>query len=98
MDNRVVVTGYGAITPLGTNIEDTWQQLIAGSSGIGYITLFDTTNFGVKIAAEAKDFKPLDYLDPNTARYSDRFSQFAAAASLQATEKARLTIDDSNIS
>jgi 3-oxoacyl-[acyl-carrier-protein] synthase II len=78
MDNRVVVTGYGAITPLGTNIEDTWQQLISGSSGIDYITLFDATNFGVKIAAEAKGFNPLDYLDPNTARYSDRFSQFAA--------------------
>ncbi len=96
MDNRVVVTGYGAVTPLGPNIEDTWQRLIAGSSGVGYITLFDTTNFGVKIAAEAKDFNPLDYLDPNTARYSDRFSQFAAAASLQAIEKAKLTIDDKN--
>ena len=45
MDNRVVVTGYGAVTPLGSNIEDTWQRLIAGSSGIGYITLFDAANF-----------------------------------------------------
>jgi 3-oxoacyl-[acyl-carrier-protein] synthase II len=96
MDNRVVVTGYGAVTPLGPNMEDTWQRLIAGSSGIDYITLFDTANFNVKIAAEAKDFKPLNYLDPNTARYSDRFSQFAAAASLQAIEKAKLTIDDTN--
>jgi 3-oxoacyl-[acyl-carrier-protein] synthase II len=96
MDNRVVVTGYGAVTPLGPNIEDTWQRLIAGSSGIDYITLFDTANFNVKIAAEAKDFNPLDYLGPNTARYSDRFSQFAAAASLQAIEKAKLTIDDTN--
>lgn len=96
MDNRVVVTGYGAITPLGPNIEDTWQRLIAGNSGVGYITLFDTTNFVVKIAAEVKDFNPLDYLDPNTARYSDRFSQFAAAASLQAIDKAKLTIDDTN--
>ncbi len=96
MDNRVVVTGYGAITPLGPNIEDTWQRLIAGSSGVGYITLFDTTNFGVKIAAEVKDFNPVDYLDPTTARYTDRFSQFAAAASLQAIEKAKLTIDDKN--
>lgn len=96
MDNRVVVTGYGAITPLGPNIEDTWQRLIAGSSGVGYITLFDTTNFGVKIAAEVRDFNPLDYLDPTTARYTDRFSQFAAAASLQAIEKAKLTIDDTN--
>jgi len=96
MDNRVVVTGYGAITPLGPNIKDTWQRLISGSSGVGYITLFDTTNFGVKIAAEVKDFNPVDYLDPTTARYTDRFSQFAAAASLQAIEKAKLTIDDKN--
>jgi beta-ketoacyl-acyl-carrier-protein synthase II len=96
MDNRVVVTGYGAVTPLGSNIEDSWQRLIAGSSGIDYITLFDAANFSVKIAAEAKNFNPLDYLDPNTARYSDRFSQFAATASLQAIEKARLTIDDAN--
>jgi len=96
MDNRVVVTGYGAVTPLGSNIEDTWQRLIAGSSGIDYITLFDAANFSAKIAAEAKNFNPLDYLDPNTARYLDRFSQFAAAASLQAIEKASLTIDDTN--
>jgi beta-ketoacyl-acyl-carrier-protein synthase II len=96
MHNRVVVTGYGAVTPLGPNIEDTWQRLIAGSSGIDYITLFDAANFGVRIAAEAKDFNPLDYLDPNTARYSDRFSQFAAAASLQAIEKAKLIIDETN--
>ncbi len=96
MDNRVVVTGYGAITPLGLSVEGTWQGLIAGKSGIGYITLFDATNFNVKIAAEVKDFDPLDYLDPTTARYTDRFSQFAAAASLQAIEKAKLSIDDKN--
>jgi 3-oxoacyl-[acyl-carrier-protein] synthase II len=96
MHNRVVVTGYGAVTPLGPNIEDTWQRLIAGNSGIDYITLFDAANFGVRIAAEARDFNPLDHLDPNTARYSDRFSQFAAAASLQAIEKAKLIIDETN--
>ena len=96
MFNRVVVTGYGAITPLGSKIEDVWQGLIAGKSGIDYITLFDTTNFSVKIAAEAKDFNPLDYLDPTTARYTDRFAQFAVAASLQAVENAKLKIDDTN--
>lgn len=96
MHNRVVVAGYGAITPLGSSVEDTWQGLIAGKSGIDYITLFDTHNLNVKIAAEVKDFNPVDYLDPTTARYTDRFAQFAIAASLQAIEKARLKIDDKN--
>lgn len=96
MNNRVVITGYGAITPLGTDIESTWQNLIAGNSGIDYITLFDATDFNVKIAAEVKDFDPLKYLDPSTAKYTDRFTHFAIAATLQAIEKARLKIDDNN--
>ncbi len=96
MDNRVVITGYGAVTPLGADIESTWQNLIGGNSGINYITLFDATNFSVKIAAEVKDFDPLKYLDPSTAKYTDRFTHFAVAATLQAIEKARLKIDDNN--
>lgn len=96
MNNRVVITGYGAITPLGTDIESTWQNLIAGNSGIDYITLFDATDFNVKIAAEVKDFDPLKYLDPSTAKYTDRFTHFAIAATLQAIEKTRLKIDDNN--
>ncbi len=96
MPNRVVVTGYGAITPLGTNIEDTWQGLIHGKSGIDYISLFDTTDFNVKIAAEANDFDPLDYLDPTTAKYTDRFTQFAVASGLQAIKHTGLKIDDTN--
>lgn len=96
MPNRVVITGYGAVTPLGSTVEDTWQGLIAGKSGIGYISLFDTANFNVKIAAEVKNFNPLSYLDPTTAKYTDRFTQFAVAASLQAIEHAKLKIDDSN--
>lgn len=96
MNNRVVITGYGAITPLGTDIESTWQNLIAGNSGIDYITLFDATDFNVKIAAEVKGFDPLKYLDPSTAKYTDRFTHFAVAATLQAIEKARLKIDDNN--
>ena len=95
MLNRVVVTGYGAITPLGLNVEDTWRNLLAGVSGVGYISLFDATDFKVKIAAEVKDFNPVDYFDPATARHTDRFAQFALAASLQAIEAARLKIDDS---
>ncbi|HIE17256.1 MAG TPA: beta-ketoacyl-[acyl-carrier-protein] synthase II [Dehalococcoidia bacterium] len=96
MPNRVVVTGYGAVTPLGLNIEDTWRNLIAGVSGVDYISLFDTTDFKVKIAAEVRGFNATDYLDPATARRTDRFAQFAIAASLQAMENARLKINDSN--
>ena len=96
MLDRVVVTGYGAVTPLGLNAEDTWRNLIAGVSGVGYISLFDTTDFKVKIGAEVKDFNPIDYIDPTTARHTDRFAQFALAASLQAIQSARLKIDESN--
>jgi 3-oxoacyl-[acyl-carrier-protein] synthase II len=96
MVNRVVITGYGAITPLGLNINDTWQGLIEGKSGIDNISLFDVTDFNVKVAAEVKKFDPVDYIDATTARYTDRFTQFAIGASLQAIEDARLKIDDSN--
>ena len=96
MLDRVVVTGYGAVTPLGLNAEDTWRNLIAGVSGVGYISLFDTTDFKVKIGAEVKDFNPIDYIDPTTARHTDRFAQFALAASLQAIQSAGFKIDESN--
>ena len=58
MDRRVVVTGLGAVTPLGNDVDTLWQNLIAGKNGIGPITLFDPTDFAVKIAAEVKDFDP----------------------------------------
>ncbi len=96
MPNRVVITGYGAVTPLGLTAEDTWQSLIAGKSGIGQISLFDAADFVVKIAAEVKGFNAVSYMDPTTAKYTDRFTQFAIAASLQAIEQAKLKIDDSN--
>jgi len=96
MPNRVVVTGSGAITPLGLNVEDTWRNLIAGASGIGHISIFDATDYKVKIAAEVKNFNPVDYMDATTARYTDRFAQFALASSLQAIESAKLKIDDVN--
>lgn len=96
MPNRVAVTGYGAVSPLGLTMGDTWQGLIDGTSGITPISLFDTADFSVKIAAEVKKFNPLSYMDPTTAKYTDRFTQFAIAASLQAIEHAQLKIDDSN--
>lgn len=96
MSDRVAVTGYGAITPLGHNVEDTWKALIAGTCGIDCISLFDAAGFDVKIAAEVKHFNPVDFMDPVTARYSDRFTQFALAAAFQAIKMARLEINDAN--
>ena len=96
MPDRVVITGYGSITPVGLTVEETWQSLIGGKSGIGTISLFDTTGFDVKVAAEVKGFNAVNYMDANTAKYSDRYTQFAIAASLQAIEQAKLKIDDSN--
>jgi len=94
--DRVVVTGYGVISPLGLNIDDTWRNLVGGVSGVGNISLFDTTDYKVKIAAEVKGFNPVDYMDPATARHTDRFAQFALASCLQAIESASLKIDESN--
>jgi len=96
VNNRVVVTGMGVISPLGLDVPSTWQALVAGRSGIDYITLFDASDFDVKIAAEVKGFDPLQYIDRKQARHTDRFTQFAIAASLEATESARLKIDSSN--
>ena len=89
----MVITGFGAITPIGLTVDDTWENLISGKSGIGSITLFDASNFDVKIAAEVKNFNPLDYLDPTTTKYTDRFTQFAVASTTQAIESSRLKVD-----
>jgi 3-oxoacyl-[acyl-carrier-protein] synthase II len=94
--NRVVVTGYGSISPVGLDVESTWKSLIDGISGIQNISLFDATSFNVKIAAEVKNFDPVKYLDPNVAKYTDRFVQFAMVASMQAIQSAKLVIDSSN--
>jgi 3-oxoacyl-[acyl-carrier-protein] synthase II len=96
MENRVVVTGMGIISPLGLNVSKTWEGLIAGKSGVDYITLFDTDGYDVKIAAEVKGFDPLQYIDRKRLRHTDRFTQFAIAAGLEAAESARLKIDNSN--
>jgi len=81
---RVVVTGLGVISPVGNDIDAFWQSLIIGKCGIGPITAFDTTEYKVKIAAEVKDFDPLQYQEKSDARKQDRFSQFAVAAATQA--------------
>jgi 3-oxoacyl-[acyl-carrier-protein] synthase II len=96
MPDRVVITGYGAVTPVGLTVEQTWQSLVNGIAGINKISLFDANNFIVQIAAEVKDFDPVAFMDPVTAKYSDRFTQFAIASSRQAITMANLTIDDNN--
>jgi 3-oxoacyl-[acyl-carrier-protein] synthase II len=89
---RVVVTGLGLITPLGSTVEKTWDGLIAGRSGIGPITRFDATGLDTTIAGEVRDFDPLDYMDRKEMRRADRFAQFAVAAAGQALKSACLEI------
>ena len=93
---RVVITGMGAITPIGNTLETYWQGLLAGKSGIGPITLFDASKHKCRIAGEVKGFDPLEYLDPKDAKRTDRFAQFAIAASQQALADAGLAITDLN--
>ena len=93
---RVVVTGTGLVTPLGTGTEKTWRNLCAGKSGIGHITRFDTTDFGVKIAAEVKDFNPDDFIEPKLAKHLDPFVQYAIAAAGMAIKESGLILNDAN--
>jgi 3-oxoacyl-[acyl-carrier-protein] synthase II len=92
---RVVVTGMGAITPLGLNVQDTWQALIEGRSGIGRITQFDASAYPTQIAGEVKGFDPGEYMDVREARRMARFSQFAVAGAKMALEDAGLTVHES---
>lgn len=81
---RVVVTGIGAVTPLGNSAADTWEGMKNGKNGIGPITLFDTENFKAKLAAEVRDFDPKEYLEVKEILRTDRYAQFAVAAAKQA--------------
>ncbi len=89
---RVVVTGLGAISPLGPTAESTWEGLVAGRSGVGRITLFDSSEFAVRIAAEVKDFDPIERFGKRRSRHLDRVVQFALAATAEAIEHAKLDI------
>ena len=93
---RVVITGMGAITPLGNNLADYWTGLINGKSGIGLITHFNASRHACRIAGEVRGFDPHDYVDRKEAKRMDRFAQFAVAASLQALQDSRLVIDALN--
>lgn len=96
MSKRIVITGLGAVTPLGIGWKSYWDSLLAGKSGVGRITLFDPERFDVKIAAEVKGFDPGDFMERGEARRMDRFAQFGVAAAKLALEDARLIIDDQN--
>lgn len=89
-DRRVVITGMGVISPLGHTVDEFWQNLLAGQSGVGAITRFDATNFDTKIAAEVKNFNPEAYIDKKEARRMDAFTHYALAAAKLAVEDARL--------
>ena len=90
---RVVVTGMGAITPLGIGVEEFWKGLIEGRSGIDFITLCDASDLSCKIAGEVKNFDPLDFMDKREARRMARFSQLALASARMAVEDAGLSLE-----
>jgi len=94
--NRVVVTGMGILCPLGLDMATTWPNLIAGKSGIDYITLCDPEPLETKFAGEVTGFEPADYISRKDARHMDRFAQLAVAASRQAVEDSRLEINAGN--
>ena len=90
MERRVVITGLGAITPLGNNAEEFWKEIKEGKCGIDEITHFDTTNYKVKLAAEVKGYNPEDYFDRRSAKRLDKFSQYAIVASKEAWNDSKL--------
>ncbi len=96
MAERVVVTGLGAVTPLGNDVESGWAALVAGKSGVDTIRAFDASAFSTQIAAEVKGFDPAAAVGVKEARRMDRFVQLAVAAALEALRDADLTIDGSN--
>lgn len=93
MKKRVVLTGLGAITPIGSGKDAFWSALLAGKSGIGRITRFDPSDFSTQIAGEVKDFEPANYMDKKEAKRMDRFTQFAVAATRMAIEDSGLNLE-----
>ncbi len=93
MSRRVVVTGLGAVTPIGNNVDDFWTSVKAGKIGFDHITKFDTTDYKCHIAAELKDFNPQDFMDRKAAKRMESFSQYAVAAAKQAIDDSGLDIE-----
>ena len=92
-NRRVVITGMGAITPIGNSVEEFWNSIKEGKTGFGPITYFDTADYRCKLAAEVKDFDPAQYMDKKSARRMEQFCQFAVAAAGQAISDAGLTME-----
>ncbi|PAF17696.1 beta-ketoacyl-[acyl-carrier-protein] synthase II [Terribacillus saccharophilus] len=93
---RVVVTGLGAVTPVGNDAATTWQNLLEGKSGVDVLTRVNKDDYPAKVAAEVKDFNPEDYMEKKDAKRMDLFTQYAVAASKMAVEDAKLNITDEN--
>jgi len=96
LERRVVVTGIGLVTPLGIGVKETWSALIAGKSGVGEITRFDTTDYATKIAAEVKGFNAEDFMPKKDAKRMETFIAYAVAATRMAIDDSGLKIDSSN--
>lgn len=96
MNRRVVVTGMGAVTPLGNTVEELWEGLKAGRSGIGPLEILDKTEFASQVAGEVKNFKPDEYVDKKESRKMARFSQYAIVGAVQAMRQAGLNIENTD--
>ena len=96
MEKRVVITGLGAITPIGKDTEESWKKIKEKKCGIDQISLFDTTKYKTSLAAEVKDFDPLDYLETKQAKRLDRSSQFAIVAAREALKNSGITKENTN--
>src|SRR5712691_5446240 len=96
-ERRVVITGMGVVTPLGDDLNVFWQNLLAGKSGIGPVTRFDTTLFDCKIGGEIKNFDPALYMPAKETRRTDRFVQLACAAARKAVADARIELDKQDL-
>ncbi|OZU90634.1 beta-ketoacyl-[acyl-carrier-protein] synthase II [Virgibacillus indicus] len=95
-ERRVVITGLGAVTPVGNDVKTMWASIMEGKSGIDFVTKVNKDDFPAKVAAEVKDFDPTEYMEKKDARKMDPFTQYAVAAAKMAVEDAKLTIDESN--
>src|SRR5699024_3664559 len=95
-ERRVVITGLGAITPVGNDVDTMGESIFAGKSGIDIATKVDVDQYPAKVAAEVKDFDPVQFMEKKDSRKMDPFTQYAVAASKMAVEDAKLVIDESN--
>ncbi len=97
MRKRVVITGLGTVNPLGLNLDEFWSSLLAGKSGVGPITYFDTKDFDTKFAAELKGFDPLNFMDRKLSQRTDPFTQYALAATKMAIDDSGLNLESEDL-